>query len=59
MYFEASKKSYYRFPSMNSVTEMDSKYYFPEKPYESGENTRLSNKSSHPSARSDNFLIMK
>ncbi|MDF2845384.1 MAG: hypothetical protein K0R00_3810 [Herbinix sp.] len=38
MYFEPSKKSYYRFPSINSVHQMDSRNYFPEKPYASGEN---------------------
>lgn len=33
MYFEHSKRSYYRFPSKNSVTEFDTQmpYYFPEK----------------------------
>lgn len=45
MYFDTSKKNYYRFPSINSVNEMDSKYYFPEKLYSSGEN-------SHPQSSS-------
>ncbi len=40
MYFEADKKTYYRFPSINSIHEMDLKYYFPEKPYASGESIR-------------------
>lgn len=33
MYFDHSKRSYYRFPSKNSVTDMDTQlpYYFPEK----------------------------
>jgi hypothetical protein len=33
MYFEHSKRSYYRFPSKNSVTDFDTQapYYFPEK----------------------------
>lgn len=33
MYFENLKKSYYRFPSKNSVTDFDARipYYFPTK----------------------------
>lgn len=33
MYFDHSKRSYYRFPSKNSVTDFDKQmpYYFPEK----------------------------
>lgn len=33
MYFDHSKRSYYRFPSKNSVTDMDTlfPYYFPDK----------------------------
>lgn len=33
MHFDHSKRSYYRFPSKNSVTDMDSllPYYFPDK----------------------------
>jgi hypothetical protein len=33
MYFDHSKRSYYRFPSKNSVSEIDKTqpYYFPEK----------------------------
>ena len=33
MYFDHSKRSYYRFPSKNSVTdfESDMPYYFPDK----------------------------
>lgn len=41
MYFEPSKKNYYRFPSSNSVHEMDMRFYFPEKPYANGENIRM------------------
>lgn len=44
MYFEPSKKNYYRFPSTNSIQDMDSKYYFPDKPYSSGEDIRLEEK---------------
>ncbi|BCJ95767.1 hypothetical protein acsn021_33360 [Anaerocolumna cellulosilytica] len=33
MYFDHSKRSYYRFPSKNRVTDFDSQtpYYFPDK----------------------------
>jgi hypothetical protein len=33
MYFDHSKRSYYRFPNKNSVTDIDKQmpYYFPEK----------------------------
>lgn len=33
MYYDHSKRSYYRFPSKNSVTDFDTSfsYYFPEK----------------------------
>lgn len=33
MYFDHTKRSYYRFPSKNSVTELDTQmpYYCPEK----------------------------
>jgi hypothetical protein len=33
MYFDHSKRNYYRFPSKNSVSEIDktAPYYFPEK----------------------------
>jgi len=31
MYFEPIKKTYYRFPSTNSIHDFDSRYYFPEK----------------------------
>jgi hypothetical protein len=33
MYFDHSKRNYYRFPSKNSITDMDkvAPYYFPEK----------------------------
>lgn len=32
MYFEPAKKTYYRFPSANSINKMDNRMYFPEKP---------------------------
>lgn len=41
MYFEPSKKTYYRFPSVNSTTDFDMKFYFPEKSDYTEENTRF------------------
>lgn len=40
MYFQPTKKNYYRFPSISSVQDLDSRYYFPEKSHASGEDTR-------------------
>ncbi len=39
MYFEPSKKVYYRFPSEKSITELDNRMYFPEKPAHTAENS--------------------
>ena len=41
MYFEPSKKTYYRFPSATSIHDMDQRYYFPEKNSYSGEENNL------------------
>ncbi|MDF2941617.1 MAG: hypothetical protein K0S01_475 [Herbinix sp.] len=43
MYFEPIKKTYYRFPSLTSVHDFDSKHYYPEKPRGTGEETRYEN----------------
>ncbi|HWT75729.1 MAG TPA: hypothetical protein VN258_13570 [Mobilitalea sp.] len=59
MYFEPSRKTYYRFPSVNSIHEMDSKYYFPDKPYASGENIRQEARTSQASADSESFVLFK
>ncbi len=40
MYFEPSRKTYYRFPSNQSITELDSRRYFPEKPSHLAEDIR-------------------
>lgn len=40
MYFEPTKRTYYRFPSSNSINDLDSRFYFPEKPQYSEEDTR-------------------
>ena len=45
MYFEPAKKTYYRFPSMNSINDLDSKLYFPEKTHVAGEETSFDAKS--------------
>lgn len=37
MYFEPHRKTYYRFPSIQSVKDLDRKFYFPEKPTHSEE----------------------
>ncbi len=44
MYFEPSRKTYYRFPSSQSITDMDSRLYFPEKPSFAEEDTRYDSK---------------
>lgn len=41
MYFEPIKKSYYRFPSTNSIHDFDSRYYFPEKSSHTEVDTRF------------------
>ncbi len=53
MYFEPTKKTYYRFPSISSINDLDSKYYFPEKTYVSGENTHFDTKSQDYAASHD------
>ncbi|CRZ33598.1 hypothetical protein DFR55_10253 [Herbinix hemicellulosilytica] len=41
MLFEPSKKpTYYRFPSFQSVAELDNRMYFPEKPDNTKEDIR-------------------
>lgn len=40
MYFEPVKKTYYRFPSQNSIRNFDEKYHYPQQTYASGENIR-------------------
>ena len=49
MYFEPTKKTYYRFPSVSSVNQMDTRFYFPDKPYSTGENIRLESKDEYSS----------
>jgi hypothetical protein len=45
MIFEPTKKTYYRFPSASSINDLDSKFYFPDKPYASGENSHFATSS--------------
>lgn len=59
MIFEPARKTYYRFPSSNSIHAMDSKYYFPDKPYASGENTRLVSKSESLPMEPEHFPAVK
>ncbi|NLL73106.1 MAG: hypothetical protein GX237_06215 [Clostridiales bacterium] len=40
MYFEPTKKTYYRFPSARSVARLDSQMYFPEKPSYTNESSQ-------------------
>lgn len=40
MFFEPSKKTYYRFPSITSVNNLDSRFYFPEKPIHTQDDVR-------------------
>ena len=44
MLYEPTRKTYYRFPSSQSIANMDSKHYFPEKPLHTVENTRFDSK---------------
>lgn len=60
MYFESSKKNnYYRFPSVNSIHEMDSRYYFPEKSHSSGDTFRQEAKSDHFTGDKEMFMLIK
>ncbi len=38
MYFEPDQKNYYRFPSNNTINNLDLRYYFPDKKHTSEEN---------------------
>jgi hypothetical protein len=40
MYFEPTRKNYYRFPSFSSVQDFDERHYYPDKQYASGEDLR-------------------
>ncbi|MDF2485038.1 MAG: hypothetical protein K0R46_1206 [Herbinix sp.] len=40
MYFEPTRKTYYRFPSHSSAQNFDERHYYPDKPYASGEDSR-------------------
>jgi hypothetical protein len=55
MYFEQDKKTYYRFPSQGSVQNLNAKFYFPEKPYATGESTHYNNSDSKSKAR-DSYI---
>ncbi|MDF2537692.1 MAG: hypothetical protein K0S76_713 [Herbinix sp.] len=55
MYFEPSKKTYYRFPSTNSINDLDSRYYFPEKPIHTEFDARLETTTSTTNSNRDSF----
>ena len=55
MYFEPAKKTYYRFPSVSSIQNLDSKYYFPEKPLATGEDLRFENRVTNHVPNRDTF----
>jgi hypothetical protein len=56
MYFEPSKKTYYRFPSTDSINDLDSRYYFPEKPGHTIMDARFDNSySSHVSDHDSSY----
>jgi hypothetical protein len=57
MYFEPTKRTYYRFPSINSINDLDSRYYFPDKTHASGEDTRYEAKSSHHASNREKYTI--
>jgi hypothetical protein len=56
MYFEPSKKIYYRFPSTNSINDLDSRYYFPEKPSHTEFDTRLESAYTNRSSHRESYL---
>jgi hypothetical protein len=45
MLFEPSRKTYYRFPSAQSISELDLRRYFPEKPPHAREEGRYASQS--------------
>jgi hypothetical protein len=55
MYFEPTKKNYYRFPSLTSVHDFDSKHYYPEKSHGTGEDTRYQEQFSNHIPNRDTF----
>ncbi len=55
MYFEPAKRTYYRFPSANSINDLDSRYYFPKNPHAIEEDTRYYAKASGDMTDKDDF----
>ena len=55
MYFEPAKKTYYRFPSANSVQNYDARHYYPEQTYASGENTHYNTEVTYLDQKQDTF----
>lgn len=50
MYYEPSRKNYYRFPSFNSLQDLDLRYYFPEK-------TKLSEEDAHFKSQINDYTV--
>jgi hypothetical protein len=57
MYFEptTTKKTYYRFPSASSIQNLDSRYYFPEKPMINDHDLRFEDRVINRVPERDNF----
>lgn len=48
MYFEPTKKTYYRFPSARNVTDnLNSNLYYPDKPSNSEDDAHINSKAIH------------
>ncbi len=56
MYFKPTQKTYYRFPSLNSINDLDSRYYFPDRTHATGESSRFENKSENYVSEHDNYI---
>jgi hypothetical protein len=55
MYFEPSKKTYYRFPSTNNISNLDSRYFFPEKSGHTVMDTRFDSTYASQASEHDTF----
>lgn len=53
MYFEPTRKTYYRFPSHNSAQNFDERHYYPDKQYASGEDLRYTSQVTEQDHHSD------
>ncbi|MBP1755756.1 MAG: hypothetical protein H6Q59_2154 [Firmicutes bacterium] len=53
MYFEPTRKNYYRFPSFSSVQNFDERHYYPDQSYASGEDLRYTSHNTEYEQSSD------